>query len=130
MAKSTDKKNQRSLRQSISDDAKAKPKKRRLKGGVNKAGASTKSFIGKGSKEYYLPMPDNKAGRFLGKKRSIIPKYFKESWAELKMVTWPDRKTTVKLTIAVLTFAIVFGLAIAVIDYGLDKIFRYLILEN
>jgi len=129
MAKKSDN-SKRSLRQSISDDAKVKPKKRRLKGSVNKAGGSAKSLVKKGQKEYYLPMPDNKAGRFLGKKRSIIPKYFKESWAELKLVTWPDRKTTVKLTIAVITFAVVFGLAIAIIDYGLDKIFRYLILEN
>ena len=65
-------------------------------------------------------MPDNKVGRFLNKRRSFIPRYFKESWQELRKVTWPNRKETTKLTLAVFTFAIVFGLLVAIVEFGLD----------
>ncbi len=82
-----------------------------------------------GKKEYYLPMPDNKVGRFLNKRRGIIPVYFKEAWAELRRVTWPTRKETWKLTFAVFIFAVVFGLLISVTDYGLDKLFKKVILK-
>lgn len=129
MSKSKPKKTEKSLRQAINDRSSDKPKKRRLKGSVKQASGSAKNVISKGRKEYYLPLPDTKTGRFLNKKRSLIPKYFKDSWAELKQVTWPDRKTTIKLTIAVLVFAIVFGIAVAIVDYGLDKLFKLIILE-
>ncbi len=82
-----------------------------------------------GKKEVYLPLPDNKAGRFLNKKRRITPMYFVNAWHELKLVTWPGRKETTKLTIAVLIFAIIFGVMIALVDYGLDKIFKELLLS-
>lgn len=104
----------------------AKP--RRLKQTASGAAKPVKSAVKFGKKEYYIPLPDNKVGRFLNKKRSFIPKYFKESWAELRQVEWPDAKTTFKLTIAVFVFAIAFGLVIAVVDYGLDKLFRKIIL--
>lgn len=80
-----------------------------------------------GKKEYYLPLPDNKAGRFLNKRRKFIPSYFREAWQELKLVTWPNRKETIKLTFAVFIFALFFATFISVIDYGLDKIFKQLI---
>lgn len=79
-------------------------------------------------KEYYLPMPDNRAGRFLNKRRSLVPKYFKNSWQELRQVNWPSRKETWKLTLAVFMFAVIFGLLVAVTDYALDKIFRKVLL--
>jgi preprotein translocase SecE subunit len=89
--------------------------------------SSVKKVAGK---EYYLPMPDNKAGRFLNKRRSFIPKYFREAWAEVKQVTWPNRRESLKLTSAVLIFTIVFGLIITITDYGLDKIFRKVLLDS
>jgi preprotein translocase subunit SecE len=82
-----------------------------------------------GKKEYYLPLPDNKVGRFLNKKRKFIPSYFRESWQELKLVTWPNRKETIKLTFAVFIFATFFAIFVTVIDFGLDKIFKQLILN-
>lgn len=82
-----------------------------------------------GSREYYLPLPDNRLGRFLNKRRRLIPKYFRESWQELRQVTWPGRKETWKLTLAVFIFAIAFGLLVAVVDYGLDKLFKNIILR-
>ncbi len=80
-------------------------------------------------KEVYLPLPDNKAGRFLNKRRHIIPRYFRLAWQELKQVVWPGRKETAKLTVAVFIFAIFFGLIISLADYGLDKLFKNLILK-
>lgn len=61
--------------------------------------------------------------------RFITPKYFRNSWRELKLVTWPSWKQSRQLTYAVLVFAIVFGASIALVDYGLDKVFRNILLK-
>lgn len=82
-----------------------------------------------GQKMYFLPMPDNKFGRFLNKRRYVIPKYFREAWHELKDVKWPNRKDTAKLTLAVFIFAIIFGILVAITDYGLDKVFKKILLK-
>lgn len=65
-------------------------------------------------------------GRVIGK--VLFLGYFKASWQELRKVTWPNAKMTAKLTVAVLLFATVFGLFIALVDYVLDKIFRSILL--
>lgn len=105
----------RTLRETT--EAKAQPKKRRLKAPVRT-----------------VATPFRRASRAarkgkLGKvTRFFVPKYFRNSWRELKEVTWPDRKQTIKLTFAVIMFATVFGLVIALIDFLLDKVFRQLFL--
>lgn len=80
-------------------------------------------------KELYLPLPDNKLGKFLNKRRTIIPKYLRESWSELKQVNWPNRKQTISLTFAVFVFAIIFGIIVAIIDSGLNQLFKQLLLQ-
>lgn len=75
-------------------------------------------------KEYHLPLPDNKAGRLLNKRVHFVPSYFKEAWRELRQVTWPSRKETVKLSLAVFVFALFFGGLIWLVDYGLDQLFK------
>ncbi len=55
--------------------------------------------------------------------------YFKSSWKELKQVTWPTRHESFRLTGAVLIFSVAFGLFIALVDYGLDKLFRQILLN-
>ena len=102
----------------------SKPKTRRLKRTSGRLSGLTKSL----RREIYLPMPDNKVGRFLNKRRRLTPRYFREAWEELKQVTWPTRRETLKLTLAVFTFAIIFGLLVAVVDFGLDKLFKKVIL--
>jgi preprotein translocase SecE subunit len=82
-----------------------------------------------GAKEYYLPLPDNKVGHFLNKRRQVTPRYFRDAWAEVRNVQWPDRRTTVRLTFAVFVFSLVFGLLITTVDYGLDKLFRKVFLS-
>jgi preprotein translocase SecE subunit len=69
--------------------------------------------------------------RFVGRvlSRVLLLRYFRDSWKELRLVTWPGRKETRQLTLAVFAFAIVFGLMVTVTDYGLDKVFKKLILK-
>lgn len=61
--------------------------------------------------------------------RILLPRYFRNSWRELRLVAWPSRKQSRDLTYAVLAFAIVFGGVVAVVDYGLDKLFRGILLK-
>lgn len=62
--------------------------------------------------------------------RILMPSYFRNSWRELRMVAWPSRKESRRLTTAVMLFAIVFGILIAVVDFGLDKVFKKVILKQ
>jgi preprotein translocase SecE subunit len=59
----------------------------------------------------------------------LLPPYIRNSWHELQLVTWPSWKQSRKLTIAVLIFAIIFGALIAVVDYGLEKLFKEILLK-
>jgi preprotein translocase SecE subunit len=68
-----------------------------------------------------------KVGHWVG--LVIVPVYIRNSWKELRLVTWPTWKQSRQLTSAVLAFAIVFGSAVAAVDYGLDKIFRHILLK-
>lgn len=68
-----------------------------------------------------------KALSILGK--VIWPVYFRNSLKELKGVTWPTGKMSIKLTYAVIAFAVVFGVAIALADLGLGKIFKNILLK-
>jgi preprotein translocase SecE subunit len=69
-----------------------------------------------------------KVFKFIG--RILVPKFVRNAFGELRLVTWPGRKETRQLTFAVLIFATVFGAIITVVDYGLDKVFKALILNN
>ncbi len=62
--------------------------------------------------------------------RHIIPRYLRNSFAELKNVTWPTLKQSRQLTTAVVLFAIVFGAFISALDYGLDKVFKKVFLHE
>jgi preprotein translocase SecE subunit len=59
----------------------------------------------------------------------LLPKYLRNSWRELRDVTWPSWKQSRQLTFAVLVFAVVFGVLIAIVDYGLDQLFRNILLK-
>lgn len=116
----------RSLREQIAN-AGGEPPKRRLKSAAGTSGRRLLNFL---KREYYLPLPRGKAGQFLNRRRHLIPRYFREAGQELKEVTWPTRKETWRLTLAVFLFALIFGLLIAVVDYGLDKLFKKLLLGS
>jgi preprotein translocase SecE subunit len=59
----------------------------------------------------------------------VVPPYFRNSWRELRQVTWLKPKESLRLTYAVLAFATVFGVVIALLDYGLDKLFKEVLLK-
>jgi preprotein translocase SecE subunit len=130
-----DKPKKRRLKQSVSvreraeQATSAEPKTRRLSTTAKKVNKPLKTVSDFGKKEYYLPMPDNKVGRFLNKRRYVIPRFFKDAWAELRQVTWPGRRETMRLTLAVFMFAFIFGTLVAIVDYGLDKVFRSILLK-
>lgn len=60
---------------------------------------------------------------------AIWPPYFRNSFKELQMVTWPNWRESWRLTFAVLAFAAVFGVLIAALDFGLDKLFKEVLLK-
>lgn len=49
---------------------------------------------------------------------------FRDSWAEMKKVNWPDRDTTRNLTVVVIGISVVLGLALGGIDFVLQKLFE------
>jgi preprotein translocase SecE subunit len=83
------------------------------------------------------PIRNNPVGRLLpkifrpiGKVLSwLVPRYFINSWREVRQVTWPSRRETWRLTLAVFIFAIIFGAAVAGVDVGIDKLFKKLVLK-
>jgi preprotein translocase SecE subunit len=111
-----------------SSEANKASKSRRVVGAAKKPiqGASRA-----GKKEFHpIKLPDNKLGNLLSKRVRFVPKYFRDAWAEIKQVQWPNRKETTKLTTAVLMFALVFSAIVYVLDLGLDRLFRELILGS
>ena len=77
-----------------------------------------------------------RAGRKLGKFKPfhilgliLVPPYFRNSWKELRQVTWPPFRVSLRLSFAVIAFAIVFGCLVALLDYGLDKLFKQVLLK-
>ena len=45
------------------------------------------------------------------------PGFFKGVKTEFKKITWPDRKSTLKQSIAVVAISVVLGVIIALLDY-------------
>ena len=45
------------------------------------------------------------------------PSFFKGAKAEFKKIVWPDRKSTLKQSVAVVAISVVVGVIIAILDY-------------
>jgi preprotein translocase subunit SecE len=80
-------------------------------------------WIGRGLAKIGHKQPFKWIGHFLW------PPYFRNSWKELRQVTWPSRRESRQLTTAVIIFAVVFGVMIALVDFGLDKLFKQVLLK-
>jgi preprotein translocase SecE subunit len=63
----------------------------------------------------------------LAKVFAPLGKYFASSWQELKLVRWPTRKETWKMTAGVLIFSISFAIFVTLIDGLFNWIFTTLI---
>jgi preprotein translocase SecE subunit len=59
----------------------------------------------------------------------LLPPYIRRSWGELRQVTWPGRRTTFQLVWAVIVFSTIFGVVVAIVDFGLDKLFKEIIVK-
>jgi preprotein translocase SecE subunit len=59
----------------------------------------------------------------------LVPPYFRNSWRELRQVTWLKPKESFRLTYAVIAFAAIFGALVALLDFGLDKVFKEVLLK-
>jgi len=54
--------------------------------------------------------------------------YFKGSWQELRQVSWPTRKATWGMTLAVMVFTVVLAVVILLLDLGFEQLFKRIIL--
>lgn len=106
-----------------------KTTRRRLKKTAGRVTSPLKKISGSSKRQYTLPLPDNRAGRVLNKRVRLAPKFMREAWHELRLVTWPNARETYRLTIAVFVFAVIFAAIVGVLDYGLDKLFREVIIK-
>lgn len=101
-----------------------KPKRgARLKQAGKKAAKPVLKPVGKAASKTFARKPFILIGKV------IFPTYIRNSWKELRLVTWPTLKQSRQLTFAVLVFALIFGAVIAFVDYGLDKLFRNVLLK-
>ena len=57
---------------------------------------------------------------------SRFRQFLKESWSELKKVTWPTRIQVRNLTILVFVISFVVGLYITVVDTGFQAVISFL----
>jgi preprotein translocase SecE subunit len=113
-----------------------KPKKRRLKQTANAAAKPVK-LTGEGLGIIFRPLGfllkpfKTRPVRFVGRILAtvLLLRYFYGSWQELRQVQWPTRRQTFSLTMAVFVFATIFGLIIAAVDFGLDKLFRAILIK-
>jgi preprotein translocase SecE subunit len=85
------------------------------------AGVFMRSIVGKALKKVFGWIA--KAFNF------ITRSYFSNSLKELKLVTWPSFTQSRQLTSAVLIFAVIFGASVALVDLGLDKLFKGILLK-
>lgn len=119
---------ERAIKASESEDSPAKSA--RLKTAARKISAPIAKPAGLAIRRVPRVKPTSLPGKLIRLIGHILfPVYFRNSWKELKQVTWPSWKQSRQLTFAVIVFAVVFGAAIAVVDFGLDKLFRNVLLK-
>lgn len=114
------------MRERAATSTNQQPKPKKLSRVLSKAGTpfrATGRLLGK----LHIWKPFKVAGRLIG--RIIVPPYLRNSFKELRLVTWPNRKQTLQLTSAVIIFSVVFGIVVALFDFGLDKLFKQVILR-
>lgn len=78
---------------------------------------------------FALTLPKKDDAHFFNKRRSLIPRYFRESWTELRKVRWPKRGEAWKLTSAVFIFSTLFAAFTAAADYGFTKLAERIFLK-
>ena len=105
-----------------------KPTKRsKLKGKIHRPLSTLRRV---GAKEYNpVKVPEKKGVRHLNKRVRFVPKFVREAWVELKKVTWPTRKEALRLTLAVIVFAVFFSIFIQLLDVVFNRIVKEIFLK-
>ena len=124
------------VREKASKAAETKPKRHRVRKAVSQTNRPIKA-LWRAVKKLLKPFSPllipfkTRPARFVGRilAKILLINYIYNSWLELRKVEWINRRSTLKLTGAVFVFAITFSLLIAIVDYGLDKVFKALILN-
>ena len=50
--------------------------------------------------------------------------FLRDTWAELMLVRWPDRPTTIKLTVIVIVISVLTGVYVGGLDYLFTNILQ------
>lgn len=58
------------------------------------------------------------------KKSGGSKKFFRETLAEMKKVTWPSKEQLTKNTLIILAFIVVTAVVISALDLGFEQLFR------
>ena len=103
------------------------PRTRKMASAANRPVKGIGAVLGR---EFHpIKLPSGKIGTFLTRPRKFIPKYFKDAFSELKLVTWPTKRQAASLSFAVIAFSVTIALFVRALDYGFEKIFRGVILK-
>ena len=54
-------------------------------------------------------------------------KFFRETKAELKKVSWPSKSQLINNTVVILTFIVIATLVLSLLDIGFEKILSFVI---
>jgi len=63
---------------------------------------------------------EKKSEKKATKKTEKKPSFFKGLKTEFKKISWPDRQSTLKQSVAVVAISVVVGVIIAVLDYAIQ----------
>ncbi|MYB39671.1 preprotein translocase subunit SecE [Candidatus Saccharibacteria bacterium] len=66
----------------------------------------------------------------LAKERSLMPAYIRNSFNEIKLVSWPTFPAAIRLTFAVFFFAAFFAIVVTALDWVLTQVFEEIILNK
>ena len=70
------------------------------------------------------PKAGSKAKR---RKENVVVRYLRETWAELKRVSWPTRQEATRLTLIVLATTVAMSAFLGVADLLSTQLFSFLI---
>jgi preprotein translocase SecE subunit len=124
------------VRQRAERSTNAAPRKRRVSKAVRSVGRPLRVVIKAIAKLLspfgFLLIPfKTRPARFIGRLLAsvLLFRFFRDAWSELRQVQWPTARETVRLSMAVFVFSLLFGAMVAIVDFGLDKLFKKVFID-
>lgn len=112
-----------SMRESAAKSREKASKPKRVRKAASAASKPLSKTAEVATKQRHV-LPKSGSDSFWHRERSLSPKWLSNAWAELRQVTWPSRKETWRLVLAVFIFSALLSLFIALLDNALETIFR------